>query len=179
MSGFTLFAQPWWVNLLFLVPVAAYFTIRKKGTILTKRRLLLAGIFGIAFGFVETAVVVYLRAASGLPSGYGETLSTELPNALAAIEPLREAATIVMLAAAALLVGRGVRDRLMAFFWMFAFWDISYYFWLWYLVKWPTSLLTPDVLFLIPVPWLSQVWFPILVSGATILVIAMAKRRKE
>ncbi|HZU42577.1 MAG TPA: hypothetical protein VE994_07900, partial [Terriglobales bacterium] len=33
------------------------------------------------------------------------------------------------------------------------------------------SLTDLDVLFLIPVPWLAQVWFPVLVSGLTALAV--------
>jgi hypothetical protein len=33
-----------------------------------------------------------------------------------------------------------------------------------------------DVLFLIPVPWIAQVWFPLFVSSMTIVVIAWSCR---
>ncbi len=70
-------------------------------------------------------------------------------------------------------------DRKIAlFFFAFGIWDIFYYVWLWLTIRWPASLVSMDVLFLIPVPWLSQVWFPLLVSGGTILAILFAQRRK-
>jgi hypothetical protein len=72
----------------------------------------------------------------------------------------------------ALLAGSTRRDSWAAFLWAFAFWDISYYAGLWATIRWPTSLLDLDVLFLIPVPWIAQVWFPRLVSLMTMLVIA-------
>ncbi len=40
-------------------------------------------------------------------------------------------------------------------------------------IGWPGSFFSPDLLFLIPVPWLAQVWFPILISSLTILVICI------
>ena len=194
MRGLILFAEPWWVNLFVLIPVATYLFLRKRGVVLTKNQLFIAAFFGIAFGFVETSVVIYLRAAVGLLPGYGGILSdaanlsaplyqqaeilARLPKALLLIEFIREAATIAMLVAVALFVGRTRRERVAAFLWAFAFWDIFYYVGLWLTIRWPSSLLTQDVLFLIPVPWLAQVWFPILISGTTILAIATAKRRK-
>ena len=66
MSGFTFFASPWWVNLLVFVPVIPYLLSRKAKFTLGRKRLLVVAVFGVAFGFVEAAVVVYLRAATGL-----------------------------------------------------------------------------------------------------------------
>jgi len=36
-----------------------------------------------------------------------------------------------------------------------------------------------DVLFLIPVPWVAQVWFPLLVSALTVLAIALSGAGKS
>ena len=171
MSGFQLFATPWWVNCFILVPVVPYL-LSKNGKIrLGKKRLLLAALFGIAFGFVEAAVVVYLRAATGLwPDPPAKVLST-IPGHLVRIECFREAATIVMLGAIAWLAGQRIKEKAVAFLWTFAFWDLFYYVWLRLTIGWPGSLLTSDVLFLLPMPWVAQVWFPILVSCLTALVI--------
>jgi hypothetical protein len=46
----------------------------------------------------------------------------------------------------------------------FGVWDILYYAWLWVLLGWPPSLLTWDVLSLIPVPWIGPVLAPLIVS---------------
>src|SRR5437899_3989385 len=115
MNSFNLFASPWWVNLLFFVPLTAFLNWRNRGLALTARQLLLAAVFAVSFGFVESAIVVYLRAASGLLPGYQGTLSdvvrlsaeqpkfdpqiNELPLSLTTIEVYREAATMLMLAA--------------------------------------------------------------------------------
>lgn len=84
----------------------------------------------------------------------------------------REAATILMLVTLALLVGHSWLDRAMVFLWTFAFWDLFYYVSLYVLIKWPPKLITIDVLFLIPVPWIAPVWFPVGVSSLTIFLIA-------
>jgi len=83
---------------------------------------------------------------------------------------------MVMLTMVALLAGSSGRERWAAFLWAFAIWDLSYYAGLWATIRWPTSLLDLDVLFLIPVPWIAQVWFPLLVSLMTILAIAWSCR---
>ena len=62
------------------------------------------------------------------------------------------------------------------FLWTFAVWDVVYYVGLWATVRWPSSLTTPDVLFLIPVPWLSQVWFPLFVSALALGAVLLARR---
>ena len=195
MNEFTLFAQPWWVNLFICVPLVAYFLWRKTGLAISHGTLIGALFFGIAFGFVEAFVVVYLRAAVGLLPGYGETLADvaglssdlnqnaqllcELPESLRAVEMCREAATMMMLLSVALLAADSIRERCAVFLWAFAIWDIFYYAGLWATVRWPSSLLTPDVLFLIPVPWVAQVWFPLLVSALTMIAVVFARNTEE
>jgi len=191
MEKLRVWAQPWWVNLLILIPLLTYLAFRRKGRLVNWRKLAAIAIFAGAFGFVEAAVVVYLRAAVGLLPGYRGTFSelrhssesyhqeqslSQFPQSLLIIEMVREAATMVMLIAVALLAGSGASARWIAFLWVFALWDISYYAGLWATVRWPASLADLDVLFLIPVPWIAPVWFPLLVSGLTVLAIALCGR---
>jgi hypothetical protein len=171
MAAFVLFATPWWVNLLILVPVIPYLLSRKEKILVGRRRLLVIALFGVAFGFVEAAVVVYLRAATGLWPGPQVKGLVAFPETLLRIECFREAATMIILGGVAWLAGQRIRERVVVFLWMFALWDFSYYVWLRLTIGWPTSLINSDLLFLIPVPWVAQVWFPILVSGLTALVI--------
>ncbi len=189
MNNFGLFASPWWVNLLILMPLLAFFYFRKTSLSITKTQLLVAAIFGIAFGFVEAAVVIYLRAASGLLPGYMQSLSeaakqsngvywqiqtlNSLPKSLFTIEFYRNAASIIMLLSIAWLSVKGLKERVAMFLWVFSAWDIFYYVGLWLTIRWPNSLTTPDILFLIPVPWVSQVWYPLLVSGLTMLAVGV------
>jgi hypothetical protein len=189
MEKLQVWAQPWWVNLLVLIPLATYVTFRRQGKLLNWRQLTTLAIFAASFGFVEAAVVVYLRAAVGLLPGYTGTLSelqnspqayeqaksiSQFPPSLLTIEMYREAATMVMLVSVALLAASRANARWAAFLWVFAVWDIAYYAGLWATVRWPASLADLDVLFLIPVPWIAQVWFPLLVSGLTVLAVALS-----
>jgi hypothetical protein len=193
MEKFQLWAQPWWVNLLILIPFATYFAFRRQGQLLSRRQLMTIAIFAAAFGFVEAAVVVFLRAAIGLLPGSAGSLSdlrnsspgyvqatsiSQFPPSLLAIEFYREAATMVMLIGVALLTVSRASARWAAFLWLFALWDIAYYAGLWATVRWPTSLTDLDVLFLIPVPWIAQVWFPLLISGLTALGVAVSIGRQ-
>ena len=187
-----LIAEPWWVNLLVLVPPLAYFLWKRSGGVaLAARQLLTSGVFAAAFGFVEATVVVYLRAATGLLPGYQGTLAdvvrrsgefyqqsqaiNQFPQSLLTLEVLREAATIVILLSVAFLTATKVRSGAAVFLWAFAIWDISYYAVLWATVRWPLSLRDPDVLFLIPRPWISPVWYPLLVSLLAILAVLFAR----
>jgi hypothetical protein len=85
----------------------------------------------------------------------------------------REAATIIMLVVIAYLSGSTWMERGIFFLWTFAFWDLFYYLSLYILIKWPPTLKTIDVLFLIPKPWIAPVWFPIGVSSLMIIIIAI------
>ena len=127
------------------------------------RRPLWVAIYAIAMAAVEAAVVVYLRA---LHEGVApaSVVQYQLPLRFLTIEVGREAATLVMLIAVAAIAGRSAWERLLSFALAFGLWDIFYYVWLWVFIGWPPSLLTWDVLFLIPVPWLGPVLAPVLVS---------------
>ena len=187
-------AQPWWVNLLVLVPILFLILWRRRPLQLAGLSLLYAGIFAAAFGFVEATVVVYLRAILAQASGYGTELAgvarmsaemtlhpervAALPTSLLWVEALRESATILMLSSVALLAAARRRERWAVFLWCFALWDLAYYAGLWALLGWPASLRTLDVLFLIPVPWVAEVWFPILVSLLTLTAVVAGRRRE-
>jgi hypothetical protein len=86
MSGFVLLATPWWVNLLILAPVVPYLLSRKEKILVGRKRLLVIALFGVAFGFVEAAVVVYLRAATGLWPGPQVNTLVAFPETLLRIE---------------------------------------------------------------------------------------------
>jgi len=195
MERLGLSAEPWWVNLLIVIPLAAYGTWRRRGLVLAMPTLLAAAVFGTAFGFVEAAVVVYLRAATGLLTarkpmlfGFGNhtpdldqqiQLLAKIPVNLHTLEVFRESATMVMLIAVACMAVGTRRERCAIFLWTFAVWDIFYYVGLWATIRWPPSLRASDVLFLIPVPWVSPVWFPILVSALTIVVVILARKARR
>jgi hypothetical protein len=137
-------------------------------------RFLLLALFGVAMAHFEGVVVVYLRKILGIIDSQSNIESLKnFPKRYIFIEKTREIATIIMLATLALLVGESWLDKIIVFLWTFAFWDLFYYFSLYLLIKWPPSLTTIDVLFLIPRPWIAPVWFPIGVSSITIIIIAV------
>jgi hypothetical protein len=68
-----------------------------------------------------------------------------------------------------MLAGTERWDRFLAFCVSFGVWDLLYYVWLWLLLGWPPSLITWDVLFLIPVPWIGPVLAPMVVSMALVV----------
>ena len=137
-------------------------------------KLSLLAVFGIAMAHLEGVVVVYLRKALGMPDKESNKGSIDkIPRRFLIIEMTREASTIIMLLIIGYLAGTTWIEKGILFLWTFAFWDLFYYLSLYILIKWPPDLKTIDVLFLIPVPWIAPVWFPISVSGITIIVIAI------
>lgn len=148
-------------------------------------------LFAVAFGYVEAAVVAYLRSIyTPLRAHFYPGSSNELfpllsfdqlrvlgPEHLARlnIELGREIATLLMLAGVAVAVARNLREWAAAFVVCFGIWDIAFYSFLKLLLSWPASLLTWDILFLLPVPWVGPVLAPIVVSvsmiGAGVMVL--------
>ena len=136
------------------------------------KRLLIAIVFGIAFAYIESAVVVYLRVIFH-PNGFTFPLEpfaiTELGRRMLLTEVGREAATIVLIATAAMLFARARQETAAYFLVIFAIWDVFYYVWLKVLLNWPASIMDWDILFLIPYVWASPVLSPILVSAVMFL----------
>jgi hypothetical protein len=151
-------------------------------------------LFGVSFGYVEAAVVVYLRAiyeplrpqvsskevaADLFPLMTYEQLRAKAPERVRLVdaEVAREAATMLMLSGVALVAAGNWRLWLPAFALAFGTWDLFYYVFLKVLVGWPASLLTWDILFLIPVPWAAPVLAPAIVSVSIIVTGLIALRR--
>jgi len=140
-------------------------------------------VFAIAFAFVEAAVVVYLRHLLGAvqPQVAREEVLLLIPG-IAFLEPqtalkiitnskllnvelVREAATLVMLAALAALAAKTLKGIAAFFLLAFGIWDIFYYIFLKLTIGWPASLSDLDTFFLLPFPWVGPVIVPILISS--------------
>ena len=149
-------------------------------------------LLAVSFGYVEAAVVVYLRSLylplrlrfyptvpraelfplltlqqlRGLGPEHAARLRTEVG---------RELATLLMLAGVAVTAARKPREWMPAFMIAFGIWDAAFYASLKLLLNWPASLLTWDILFLFPLPWVGPVLAPVLVSlsmiGAGVLML--------
>ncbi len=126
------------------------------------KKLISVFLFAAAFAFVESAVVVYLRAIY-YPEGFSFPLHImRTPHLL--VELFRELSTIVMLVSVGLLTGSTRWQKFSYFLIAFGVWDILYYVWLKVILNWPATLFDWDILFLIPLPWIGPVIAPILIS---------------
>ena len=134
-------------------------------------------VFGIAFGWVEAAVVVYLRRLY-YPGGFRFPLEN-LPADLALVELVRELATLVMLGALGWAGARTAWGRFGLFAVAFGVWDLVYYAGLWIALGWPAALGDWDVLFLVPGIWTGPVWAPGLVAALLVVCGAVLFRRGE
>lgn len=127
-------------------------------------------IFSVAMGFMECAVVVYLRALY-YPDGF-EFPPVPIDYTIAITEIFRETATLIMLLSAGILLGKNKAEKLAYFIYCFAVWDIFYYIFLKLLLDWPLSWLAWDILFLIPVAWIGPVVAPLILSVTMIILCA-------
>lgn len=119
-------------------------------------------IFATSMGFLEAIVVVYLRELY-YPDGFQFPLK-EMPPATIIIEWTREICTLLMLGSVAWISGKTFVKRFSVFLFVFGVWDIIYYAGLKIFLGWPESLLTWDILFLIPITWIGPVLAPVLCS---------------
>jgi hypothetical protein len=132
-----------------------------------RKLLLWLSLFSLAFGYIEAAVVIYLRELH-YPDGFHFPLAP-IPARLVWTEVIREGATLLLLLSLAFVAARTALRRFAVFAFCFGGWDLIYYLTLKLHLDWPVSLLEWDVLFLIPLPWIGPVLAPILVSIALIL----------
>ncbi|MFW6289666.1 MAG: hypothetical protein ACOC0R_01760 [Mariniphaga sp.] len=133
-------------------------------------------IFAVSMGFLEAIVVVYIRELF-YPEGFAFPLKP-METWLIGTEMVRELCTLLMLWAVASISGRSFIRRLAAFLFLFGIWDIFYYVALWIFLGWPQSLLTWDILFLIPVTWTGPVLAPVLCSLTMILLAVLLERQQ-
>jgi hypothetical protein len=134
-------------------------------------RVIVVAVYALAMGYLEAVVVYYIRYALGDVHAAGSVTSSLAGRFPWAIEMTREVATLVMLATVALLAGRDWREHAAALLWAFGIWDATYYLGLEILAQWPSSLVSQDVYFLLPVPWGGPVWVPLL-ADALMAVLA-------
>ena len=151
-------------------------------------RLIWWTVFAAAFGYVEAAVVNYLRryagmapgldypailAARGLPFDSAHVLGLMRQVDVLNAELTREAATMLLLIGAAWAAGRTTREKWGLFAFTFAVWDLTYYLWLLILTGFPRSLTDTDLYFLIPWAWYGPVWFPVCLFMPAAIVLAL------
>ena len=129
---------------------------------------LLVVIFAVAMAWVEAACVYDLRVLVNRLDPY-QPNPLPLAGKVGAIELVREAATLVMLAAVGALSGRNLRARFGYAAVAFGVWDIFYYVWLKSMYGWPTSPFDWDILFLLPLPWWGPVAAPISIAALMIV----------
>ncbi len=141
-----------------------------------KQTLLWVGLFALAMGYLESAVVVYLREIY-YPDGFSFPLKA-MSRKIAITELFREAATIIMLISIGLMAAKKPIIRFALFIYSFAIWDIFYYIFLYLLIGWPGTLLEWDLLFLIPVAWIGPVVAPV-INSVTMTVLALSIIKAE
>ncbi len=146
----------------------------------TRSRLVALTLFGIAMGYMEGAVVAYLRHLYYDPPSRLFPLASFDPH-LYMIELGREVATLVMLGAVAYLSSRrnNFLRRLLFFLFAFGVWDITYYIWLRWMIGWPVHWTDWDILFLIPLPWFAPFLAPVLVSIMFIVFSSLVLLRNK
>ena len=127
-----------------------------------KYLFLWATVFAISMGYFEAAVVVDLREVLCVD---GALFPLNLDSGTHGIIELgREFFSLVMLVSVSALLARNRATGVAWFCVLFGVWDIFYYVFLKIMLDWPASLMTWDILFLLPVPWVSPVVAPIIAA---------------
>ncbi len=142
-----------------------------------RHQMLWTAVFAVAFGWIEAAVVVYIRMHY-YPDGFAFPIELA-PIKIAVVELVRELATLALLLAFARVAAQSGWGRFGIFAVAFGVWDLVYYAGLYATLGWPESLATWDILFLIPGIWTGPVWAPMLIAIALVVCGAMLVRIGE
>lgn len=126
-------------------------------------------LYASAMGYLEAAVVVYLRRIYYPDSPLSLFPLRAWAPADLLVEVGREAATLAMILAVAMLASRAAARRFAAFLFIFGVWDLCYYLALRMTLGWPTGWTDWDILFLIPwawcAPWIAPALVALLFAG--------------
>ena len=131
-------------------------------------------VFAIAFAWLESSVVVYLREIY-FKAGFSFPLVVKWEDGKHVIDPLiriefiREIATVIMLVSVGCIAGRNRFQNFCFFMIAFGIWDIFYYIYLYIMISWPKNLMTWDLLFYVPLPWVGPVIAPVLIAIAMVV----------
>ncbi len=131
--------------------------------------------FAVAMAWVEGACVHYLRVLVDRVDPY-QANPLPMSGRLGPVELVREAATLVMIAAVGWLAGRTRTTRLGYAAVAFGTWDIFYYVFLRLIDGWPRSVLDWDVLFLLPLPWWGPGLAPVCIALLLVVGGTLASR---
>jgi hypothetical protein len=145
-----------------------------------RKQIIALAVYAVAMAFIEAAVVIYLRELY-YPNGFFIQTAADIriiPREVLRVEIWRELATMVMLAAVSFLAFDRLKEKLLAFVFAFSLWDIGYYLFLYIFLRWPPSLGTIDVFFLVPWIWIGPVWFP-LALFVTLVIFSFSKLLKS
>lgn len=132
-------------------------------------------VYAVAFALVEAACVVSLKRLY-FPEGWHPPFH-EIPHDALRLEQWREIATLVMIAAVALVGRPEPRIAGARALWVFGIWDIGYYVFLNALTGFPRSLGDLDIVFLVPRAWIAPVWLPVAGSLACLAAAAILALR--
>lgn len=131
-------------------------------------------LYAAAMAFVEAACVVSLKRLY-FPEGWRPPFHA-IPAEGLRLEQAREIATLVMIAAVALLGRPAWREAVARFLWVFGVWDLLYYVFLRFLTGFPSSFANLDIVFLVPREWIFPVWVPV-ASSIGALAVALRLHR--
>ena len=120
--------------------------------------------FAAGMAWVEAACVYYLRVLVDRVQPY-QPNPLPIHGTLGEVELVREAATLVMLAAVGMLAGQRWTARFGYAAIAFGAWDILYYVFLRMMTGWPVSVFDWDILFLLPLPWWGPVLAPVCIAS--------------
>lgn len=161
--------------------------VKKKKSRKAKAKFTSLVVIATTVAFLNAAAAVYLREIYNiktlLPSWglnkqdivfkFGDlmvlkqdlALKILVDTNLLATEQIRQIAMLTLVGAAVYMIGKKWSERASLMLFVVGLWGVLYYAFLYAILKWPTSLLSKDVISLVPMPVIVPVYMPLLLSA--------------
>jgi len=134
---------------------------------ISSNKLYLCILIAIAFGTIDSLALSYLKAL-GFPNLTAHYITMEY---------IRELACVILIVGIAMFGVKKISERIIIFFWIFA-WSYIFYYISFFVVHPTTSLLDYDLVSILPQPMYLPIWSSILIALLIIVGVLFLNKSK-
>ncbi len=121
----------------------------------------------IAIGYVDAVATFYVRGmlqVSQEGGNFAQAVTEAMPPRIVALEQTRQAATVLVLVAMAIVAGRNLQQQFGTVFYALGGWLVLRYAAIRTITDWPAALTDIDTVLYLPHAVYAPVWMPIVIG---------------
>ncbi|MGI5819587.1 MAG: hypothetical protein ACOX9R_16000 [Armatimonadota bacterium] len=133
----------------------------------------------IAVGYVDAVATFYVRGMLQVAQeggGFAQAVTEAMPPRIVALEQTRQAATVLVLVAVAIVAGRNLQQQFGTAFYALGGWIVFRYAAIRTITDWPGTLTDVDTVLYLPHAVYAPVWMPLVVGlGAAAIGVTLVR----